>query len=784
MNIICIAEKPEVAKDIADAILSECQKISIGFRGTYQGNNWIITNAFGHLLNLCEPEDYEKKYSVWKEEDLPLLFNDWKVVPCKEEYKYKRLQEIGRYLKSSDQVICAGDPDDEGQLLIDEILDYFSFHGPCGRVFINDNLKSNIQKEFFNIKNNNDYRKLSSAASARRMADKCFGINESRLAGIRLKRHGLAIGRVQTPTLGLVVERDRLIEGHKKQLYYELIAMVENPASGDPLPFKMTADKRYTEELPEKHITDRQFLEHLSVRLNEKEICFQTEEKEKTVNPPLPYNLTVLQSDMNKRYGYSMSKTLDITQSLRAKKAITYNRSDSQYLKEEHFNNAEQLFSTILRGELPEKYPMKFTRHSSCFNDSLVTAHHAIIPQNVNVDINILSKEERNVYMAIVERYAMQFLPAMKQKVSTSRFDLEDKGYIHSFTYRTTKTILAGFSAYFGKTNEEDEEEQSGKVYIPAGSYRQKIADVLIEDKETKPLARYTEGSLAKDMASIAKYVKNPNIKEILKRKDEGKKGENGSIGTVATRGAIVSGLIDRGFLARKGKTVISTPLGRQFYEMLPPEISKPDITAKWWLIQEAIKDGEEPDVNAIQKAVVEEFMKHKDTAYAGKELPSDIRQKEKASGRFQGETITFNREWGRHRFSDEEVNALLEGKTITFSMRPEQGNIYNVSGSLKKQKYKGHEFYGFVKDEAPPKEGYVSGLWKNKKVSFKGEWGGHLFSEDEISSLLNDETITFLFKTKTGEEKEVSGKLANQTYKGMRFVGFKPDFKNKNKTK
>ena len=779
MTIICIAEKPEVAKDIAEAILSDCKRISIGFQGTYKGDTWAVTSAFGHLLNLCEPEDYDEKYAVWTEDDLPMYFPNWSLAPCKEDYKQKRLYEIGRYLNACDRVVCAGDPDDEGQLLIDEIIDYYQFKGTAYRVFINDNLTENIRKEFENLKNNDDYRPLSRAASARRMADKCFGINETRLAGVRLNRKGLSIGRVQTPTLGLVIERDRLVEGHVKEKFYELSALLPSQISGGLLPFKMHPDKSYLKAADSKVIKDRTFVERIGNAIRGMQVPVATTEKEKITNPPLPYNLTQLQADMNKRYGYSMKQTLDITQELRAKKAITYNRSDSQYLKEEHYAEASRLFRTILNGTLPDKYGMDFSRKSACFNDSLVTAHHGIIPQAVNVDPEKLSAQEKNVYMAICERYAMQFLPPMRQMVSESRFDILMDGYTHSFIYKASTITDPGYTKYFGKDKDEDEQKE-GKEYLPQGTFSSVIRDTKIEEKEIKPPARYKEGTLAKDMASVAKYVKDEKIREILKRKDEGKKGENGSIGTVATRGAIVETLLKRGFLAKKGKNIVSTELGREFYSLLPEDITKPDLTAKWWLIQEAIKEEKESDVNAIQKAVVKEFMKHKNTAYIGKELPSDTKQKEKASGIFQGNSITFNREWGGHMFTDEEVKALLEGKTITFQMQFARSNSYRVSGSLKKQTYKGHEFYGFMKDEAPPKEGYASGVWKNKKVSFKKEWGGHQFSEDEVTSLLNDETITFTFKTKSGEDKAVSGKLANQSYNGKKFVGFKPDFKKK----
>ena len=303
--------------------------------------------------------------------------------------------------------------------------------------------------------------------------------------------------------------------------------------------------------------------------------------KDKVSNPPLPYNLTALQSDMSRRYGYSMSRTLNITQSLRSKHAITYNRSDSQFLKEEHFKEAPELFRTILNGALPGKYQLDFTRHSACFNDKLVTAHHGIIPQKNNIDPSRLTAEERRVYQAIVDRYAMQFMKPLVQKVSTSVIRCPFEGYEHTLEHVAYETIDPGYTAFFGKDSAKkksgdssaSEEEMAGTEeagmtgqngwFFPAGEHQGRAESYDLEEKETKPPARYTDGTLAADMASIAKYVKDPEIREILKKKDEGKKGEKGSIGTVATRGVIVENLLKRGFLERSGKNIQSTRLGR-----------------------------------------------------------------------------------------------------------------------------------------------------------------------------------------------------------------------------
>ena len=709
---LVIAEKPEVARAIVSAILKDVKKYQGYAEGSKDGERFAVTNAFGHLFDLAEPETIDKKYGAWREEDLPIAVTDWPLAPGREEYKRARLSVIQALLKEADTVINAGDPDDEGQLLIDEILDYCHFQGEELRVYINDNLPQNIIKEFGRLKKNEDCRANGRAAAARRQADMCFGVNESRLASLRLKRKGLSVGRVQTPTLGLVVARDEQIEGHVKEVYYSFTAKVGKKG----MPFLMKPDPAYLKDNGLERLSDLAYLQELAKKMQGAKIDITTTEKEKVSQPPLPYNLTVLQAEMNAAYGYSMEKTLDLTQSLREKKAITYNRTDSRYLSEEHFKEAPQVLATILGGSLVQKYPLDFTRHSAAFNDKLVTAHHGIIPQKTNISLESLTKDEANVYLAICNRYAGLFMPPKRAMESLSTFTFTDGPYTHTFQYKAVKVTDPGWSAYLkGEEADNKEEKPDGKVYVAAGSYPgATVTGTEITEKETAPPPRYTEGSLAKDMASVAKYVKDPEIRAILKKKDEGKKGENGSIGTVATRGEIVAALIKKGFLERKGKALISTPLGRQFYHMLPPEISAADTTAKWWLIQEQIREGTEKDVNAIQKAVVAEFLRHRDTAYQGQDLRHATDSlgacpncgRPVASGKYgpycTGRCgISLGRAFGK-QLTDLQLSKLLEGKTVLMKgFKSKKGTSYSAKLTLE-----GVEDYEYKKEDGTVKKG------------------------------------------------------------------------------
>lgn len=290
------------------------------------------------------------------------------------------------------------------------------------------------------------------------------------------------------------------------------------------------------------------------------------------------------------------------------------NRSDSQYLKEEHREQAPAVLAQAMKN-LGVRWPLDYRLHSKAFNDGNVTAHHGIIPQEADAPVSAMEPDEAKVYTAICERYAVQFLPPAVYDVSESTVSV-DGGTLKLTAKRLSD---AGFTAVFPNISNSRvrEDSDTGNPWVPAGSHTLAGISCSITEGETTPPAPYTEGTLITDMASIAKYVKDPEIREILKRKDDGKKGEHGGIGTTATRSSIIEGLKTRGYLEeRKGK-VRATDKAKAFYALLPPEIRGADVTARWWLIQQDIADGK-ADVNALQDSVIEVFNHHRETAYVG----------------------------------------------------------------------------------------------------------------------------------------------------------------------
>lgn len=607
MSKLVIAEKPMLARDIARAITGK--EVSESARLPISGNGYTVCACAGHLLELVKPDAIDPKWGKpWSLDALPVEVHNWPKEPT--EDKKSLVEEIAGLLETCDSVIAAGDPDDEGQLIVDELLDYLGYTGKVERVYVNDNIEKNIVKAFDKLVPNDSCRGAENAAYARQMADMCFGVNETRLATKRLG--GLfTVGRVQTPTLGLVVMRDNAIEHHVTRKFYELSARGTSDAGA--LTFKFKPGKELL--AGEKHLFDTDALEALKDKLDGRDLPFETTVSKKQENPPLPYNLTVLLSDMSRRFGFTAAKTQQITQDLRDKyKAITYNRSDSQYLKEEHREQAPAVLSQAMEN-LGVSWPLDYSLHSKAFNDGNVTAHHGIIPQEAKAPVSKMTTEEAKVYTAICERYAMQFLPPAVYDVSESTADV-DGG---SLVLTAKRLIDAGFKAVFGNVSDESDgaDSDSENPLVPEGSHTLDGISCAIDEKETTPPKPYTEGTLIADMASIAKYVKDPEIREILKRKDDGKKGEHGGIGTTATRSSIIEGLKTRGYLEeRKGK-VRATDKAKAFYALLPPEIRGADVTARWWLIQQDIADGK-VDVNALQDSVIEVFNHHRETAYVG----------------------------------------------------------------------------------------------------------------------------------------------------------------------
>ena len=578
---LIIAEKKELAEAIVAAIPGEKK---------YNGSSIIIGDyiacwIYGHILTHKEPEEIDPSLKKWKLDTLPIYFSKWdkKILP----YRKDLFNTVKNLIHSNEitEIIHAGDADSEGQYLVDELLEYCSNKKPVKRLMVNDNTLGGVQKAFSKIEDNSKYTALGKSAEARAIADMIVGFSLSRFYSI-INNAKLSIGRVQTPTMALVVNRDNEIKNHIKEKYYNLYLKTNIN--------DIDIDLRYSSK---ERIMDKSIYEEFINNVGDKTSNLLITKKENYRATPLPYNLSDLESDAATLFKYSAKKTMDITQNLRDKyKAITYNRSDCRYLSEEHFKEAPKLIPLVAE-KLNFTANFNFNEKSRCFNDKYVTAHHGIIPTGAG-DFEQFSQEEKNIYKLIAERYLIQFLEKVKIEKTEAKVEINEA----IFKKSSIKILEPGYTKYFKvleDDNENDEEVEEKKENnlskIPGGEYQIKINDsnFFIEEKETTAKKPYTEATLIKDLNNIAKYVKDPEIRELLKSKDKDKKDVNGSIGTTATIPGILEGLIEKGFLTRKEEKIISTELAKEYLKILPESLKTPDSTALWWSIQEKIARGE-----------------------------------------------------------------------------------------------------------------------------------------------------------------------------------------------
>jgi len=472
---LVIAEKKELAKAICDALPGSCSQTSpYIIKGDY-----VLTWCSGHLLALKEPEDYDENYKEWKKEQLPIFFPNWGMkvnqsAKGSKQSKAEQVKQIGELLQQCDLVIHAGDCDEEGQLIVDEILRWHNYQGPVKRLNTSDTTEAMLRKSLASMVDNDSvHQREGWVAYARSVSDAIVGFNVTRAMTIE---NGvlLPIGRVQTPTLGLVVQREKQIVGHQKIRYYTVAAQLDvngqgtvwvkyEPDSKDPhLVDGRIIDKAYAEQIARKI----ENYSHDPVRVTKKKL---------TEGPPLPFNMVKLQVYCGARFGYD--DVMSITQTLRDKyKAITYNRSDCQYLGDEHFRQAPDTMQYVCANTGLQPTGLNTSIRSKCFDQSKITAHFAIIPTAKQVDISQMTEPERNVYLAIARRYMMQFLPAAQKERTSLLIEWAEGG---TWKASSTEILSPGFLALDKELDKEQnkDEEKSALSQFPAGDYKGTLHD-------------------------------------------------------------------------------------------------------------------------------------------------------------------------------------------------------------------------------------------------------------------------------------------------------------------
>ncbi|PJQ39680.1 DNA topoisomerase 3, partial [Campylobacter jejuni] len=606
-----IAEKPELGKAIAEG-LDGNYKSGEGY--IQKGDN-IVTWAFGHILELAKPEEYDEKYKLWKLEDLPLPIKEFKYLPKKES---KKQLKIICDLIHSDKITSianCGDADDEGQILVDEIIQYSKTSKPVFRVLINDLTPKAVKEEIAKIKPNADFKGMSERGFARSQADWIVGINLTRAYTIMARKNGyegiLSVGRVQTPILALIVNRDKEFENFKSINYYSLLG--DFNINNNTIKARLKTEDKILDENLAKEI--KESCENQNAKIN-----LKIENKKEY--PPLPYNLLVLQAECAKLFGFSPDKTLEITQNLREKhKAITYNRSDCQYLPETMFEQAPNILN-IIKENLNSNDEIQaliassdLTIKSKAFNDANISAHYGIIPTQNKISSQ-LTQDELVVYNLIAKRFIIQFFHPREYQTTTINLEVNQR----IFTATQNKTTKSGFRSLWQNIDSEEEQENNendiNDLSILKNGDIAKCSLIQIEKKQTKPRPYYTMTTLLKDLNSVAKYVSDERIKKLLIEKDKDKKGESGGIGTPATRSNHIKTLIEREYIevSKDKKQIIkSTKKGRDLIKLSPKSLITPDMTALWFEQQKMIEISElrrEQFLEEITKEVISEIQR------------------------------------------------------------------------------------------------------------------------------------------------------------------------------
>lgn len=572
---LVIVEKPSVAMSIAKVIGANSKK-----DGYVEGGGYIVSWCVGHLVQMANPDKYDEKYAKWEISDLPIIPSEYLYEVSK--YTKKQFQVLKKLLndKNVDEVINACDAGREGELIFRLVYDMAKSKKTIKRLWISSLEDSAIKEGFENIKDGKLYENLYESAVARAKADWLIGMNLSRLYSCKYKQN-YSVGRVQTPTLSMISERDNLIDNFKKEKYYT-VEIVANDIT-------FSTDR----------IDDESIANKLKDTIKESIVIDNVEEKEKITKPELPFDLTTLQRECNKYFGFSAKQTLDYAQSLYEKKLITYPRTDSRHLSDDMKNSVSKLFEDI--------YESNFCR---CFNSSEVTDHHAIIitESSLKYDISTLQESERKVYELIKDKESAAFADNLVE--NSTKITVKHEEY----EFKASGTVVAslGFRKYLDKYKKEKKEINLPKV---ENCDKFEVQKVSVEEKYTKPPQRFTEDTLLKAMEIAGKEDIDKDIEveyphhnlssahASLDKLDWGRPRQG--LGTPATRAGIIENLIAKGLIERSKKNLIATSKGKSLISIVSDFLKEAKTTALWEMKLYDISKGK-----CTQKEFIDEISK------------------------------------------------------------------------------------------------------------------------------------------------------------------------------
>lgn len=571
---IVIAEKPSVARDIARVL--KCDKKGNGY---LEGSKYIVTWALGHLVTLADPESYDVKYKQWNLEDLPMLPERLKLTVIKQTGKQFNAVKSQLLRKDVNEIIIATDAGREGELVARWIIDKVKMQKPIKRLWISSVTDKAIKDGFANLKPGKAYDNLYASAVARSEADWYIGLNATRALTTRFNAQ-LNCGRVQTPTVAMIASREDEIKHFKAQTYYgieaqtaERLKLTWQDTKGNSRSFNKEKTDAIVNKISKQNAT-----------------VVDIDKKQKKSFAPGLYDLTELQRDANKIFGYSAKETLNIMQKLYEQhKVLTYPRTDSRYISSDIVGTLPERLKACGVGEyrpLAHKVLQKPVKSNKSFvDDSKVSDHHAIIPTESYVNFSAFTDKERKIYDLVVKRFLAVLFPAFEYEQLTLRTKIGDETFI-----ARGKTILhAGWKEVYENRFEDDDASDDVKEQILPRIEKGDTLNIKLivqTSGQTKAPARFNEATLLSAMENPTKYMdtQNKQLADTLK--------STGGLGTVATRADIIDKLFNSFLLEKRGKDIHITSKGRQLLDLVPEELKSPTLTGEWEQKLEAIAKG------------------------------------------------------------------------------------------------------------------------------------------------------------------------------------------------
>ncbi|WP_448111244.1 DNA topoisomerase III [Pseudomonas lini] len=578
-----LCEKPSQGKDIA-RVLGALQRGN----GCYNGSGISVTWCIGHLVEAAPPEAYDERFKRWSLDQLPIIPVKWRMdVKADTAAQYKIVKQL---LAKASELVIATDADREGEMIAREILDLCRYQGSIQRLWLSALNEASIRKALVSLRPADETERLYYSALARSRADWLIGMNMSRLFTLLGRQSGhqgvLSVGRVQTPTLRLVVDRDREIELFVSVPYW--VIDIRLSQLGQPFLAQWEAPQNATDDAGRciRQAVAHQTLQSLRQAQEAQVIEVQTQRVREV--PPLPFDLSTLQEVCSRRFGFGVQETLDIAQSLyETHKATTYPRSDSGYLPENMLAEAATVLESLIVSDPSAKaliHSVDRQQRSRAWNDNKVSAHHGIIPTLEPFRIEALNESERTVYELIRAHYLAQFLPHHEYDRTCVQFTCGG----HTLQANGKHIVESGWRRVFESdpATSEDESAQRSQILPPltSGSCCS-VQQVELRALKTQAPKALTQGELIKAMKGVAKLVTDPRLKQTLK--------DTTGIGTEATRANIISGLLSRGYLYKKGQSVRASEAAFTLIDAVPSAIADPATTAIWEQAFDMIETGQ-----------------------------------------------------------------------------------------------------------------------------------------------------------------------------------------------